>query len=322
MIELAVIGPDAAGKSSLLRALGAKAGAQEVVVQVPDPTLEALARIYQPERVVPLQMGFEEPAGPRPLPPKARDAQGLVVVLGAFEGGFGEPGAQWAAVNEEMIVADLVVVEGRLERIAAERAKGRKVEELEIKLLERARDVLGEGRALREEPALAKAPQLRGFGLWSAKPVVVVVNLGDEGGDAGGIEGVEVVGVRCRLEAELLELEPEDREEFMQAMGIETPGAGHLMGAVKRAMDFITFYTVVGKEVRAWAVPRGTTAWEAAGEIHSDMQRGFIRAEVMEASRLIEAGAEAVLRKAGEVKVVSKEYELGDAEVFIVRFSV
>ncbi len=339
-MRLALAGLPGAGKSTLMRALAGRRLASgkgreeagQALLPVPDHRLDQLDRLYRPRKKINAQITFIDP--PPPLgsgdqegrvPPQWRQAEALVEVVRNFDGGLGppQPAADHQSFGEEMILNDLITVEGRLERIAQERQRGRDIDQEEIRLLEEAREHLGRDLPLRELPQVAGHVKLRGFGLLSAKPVVVVVNNEEDDPRPPALPGVaEPVVVRASIEADLAELEEEERAEFMADLGITQSALDRLIAAGYRALDVISFFTVGTDEVRAWTVRRGTPAPQAAGVIHSDMEKGFIRAEVMRWQDLLEHGSEAALKKAGLVKLVGRDYILEDGDIFHVRFNV
>ncbi len=339
-MRLALAGLPGTGKSTLMRALAGRrlAGgkgreeAGQALLPVPDERLDRLDRLYRPRKKINAQVTFIDPPPPLAggdqegrVPPQWRQAEALVEVVRNFDGGLGppRPEADHQAFAEEMILNDLITVEARLERIAQERQRGRDIDQEEIRLLEEAREHLGRDLPLRELEGVAGHVKLRGFGLLSAKPVVVVVNNEEDDPDPPRLAGVEEpVVVRASIEAELAELEEEERAEFMADLGIGQSALDRLIAAGYRALEVISFFTVGTDEVRAWTVPRGTPAPRAAGVIHSDMEKGFIRAEVMRWQELLEHGSEAALKKAGLVKLVGRDYVLEDGDIFHVRFNV
>ncbi len=340
-MRLALCGMPSAGKSTLFSALAGRrtsaAGARQdsglALLNVPDERVEALTAIYKPKKSTHAQITFVDPP---PLAAKADDpaarlpvelgqVEGLMQVVRNFDGGLGAPDAlaeYWAFV-EEMLLHDLITVERRLERLAGERQRGREVDQEEKSLLEQAQAILAEERLLSEEPELTAHPKMRGFGLLTAKPRVVVANNAEEDPEPPnlGTDSPPVV-VRAGIEAELAELEAGEQAEFMAELGLAESALDRLIKASYEACNLLSFFTVGGDEVRAWTITQGTPAVKAAGEVHSDMERGFIRAEVIRFEDLVELGSEAAVKKAGLMKVVGKDYVLADGDVFHVRFNV
>ncbi len=343
-MRLALCGLAGAGKTTLMRALAGRkvvAGrgreaADQALLNVPEPRLDRLYRLYQPQRKVYAQITVIDPPPPaaKPddpatkLPPQLHQAEGLIEVVRNFDAGLGppRPAADHQSFHQELLLSDLITVERRLERIAAERQRGRDIDQEEVSLLEKCRAHLEDEQPLRLLAEVAGHAKLRGFGLLTAKPVVVVVNNAEDDPALPELDlapGVsQVLVVRAGIEAELAELEPEARAEFMADLGLETSALDRLIAAAYRALEVVTFFTVGQDEVRAWTVRAGTPAPQAAGVIHSDMERGFIRAEVMPVDKLLELGSEAAVKKAGLLKLVGRDYLVQDGDVFHVRFSV
>lgn len=340
-MQLALCGAPGSGKTTLFgalagRRLGAERGHGEAgtaILSVPDERIDALSKLYNPKKTIHAQITYIDPAPPKQatddpatrLPQELRQAEGLVEVVRNFDEGMGQPTPvqDHQAFCDELILSDLVTVENRLERIAGEKRRGREIDQEEISLLEKARDLLGEEQNLREHPELAGHIKLRGFGLFTAKPLIVVANNAEDDPQPPDMgEGVEPVVVRAAIEAELAELDDEERGEFMADLGLTQSALDRLIAASYAALDLISFFTVGSDEVRAWTIRRGTPSVEAAGVIHSDLQRGFIRGEVMDHAQLLEHGSEAALKKAGLVKVVGKDFVISDGEIFHVLFNV
>lgn len=340
-MKLALCGSPGAGKTTLFQALAGRKlavgkGRDEAgvaLLTVPDARVDRLSALFQPKKTTYAQINFldppapvgagEDPAGK--LPPELRQADGLLLVVRNFDGGLGapDPAGDLAAFGQEMLLSDLITVERRLERIAGERQRGRKVDEEEAKLVAEALEILNAERPLRDKPDLAAHPKLRGFGLLTAKPLVVVAN-NEEDDPAPPELGPEVtpVVVRASIEADLAELTDEERAEFMADMGLADSALDRLIQASYAALELISFFTVGPDEVRAWTVQDQTPAPQAAGVIHSDLEKGFIRAEIMRYEDILSLGSEAAVKKAGLMKVVGKEHLVEDGEVLHVRFNV
>jgi hypothetical protein len=312
-------------------AAGGRTEAGQALLEVPDPRVDRLSALYAPQKTVYARITFLDPPPPAgraddpatKLAPELKQSEGLVEVVRNFDAGLGAPtpAADHSAFGQELILSDLITVERRLERIAGERQRGRHADPEEVQLLERCHQRLGE-----EEPLAgmegAGHPKLRGFGLLTAKPLVVVANNAEDDPAPPEMAGAEPVVVRGAIEAELAELDDEARAEFMADLGLAQSALDRLIAAGYQALDVITFFTVGEDEVRDWTVPRGSLAPRAAGAIHSDMEKGFIRAEVMRCEDLLAHGSEAALKKAGLVKLVGKDYTVMDGDIFHVRFNV
>ena len=339
-MRLALCGMPSAGKSTLFAALAGRrnlgAGRSEAnlaLLNVPDERVDKLSALYHPKKTTYAQINFVDPPPPPPKPedPAAKlpadlgHADGLLLVVRNFDGGLGAPDAagEYRDFLDELILHDLITVERRLERIAAERKRGRDIDNEEIALLNRALEMLNNEQMLDADPEIPGHPKLRGFGFLTAKPRVVVANNAEDDPEPPdlGTEAVPVV-VRAAIEAELAELEPEEAAEFMADLGMAESALDRLIFAAYAACRLISFFTVGEDEVRAWTITQGTLAQQAAGVIHSDLERGFIRAEIMRHQDILDMGSEAAVKKAGLMKVVGKEHLVEDGEVLHVRFNV
>jgi len=338
-MKLALCGLPGVGKSTLMTALAGRrivvgkgqGEANQALINVPDERVDRLSALYRPKKTVYAQVSFADPVAPggkvedpaAKLPPELRQADGLVEVVRNFDGGLGapQPTADHAAFGEELLLSDLITIERRLERIGQERKRGREVDQEEVRLLERCLEELNAERPLADVPE-ARHVKLKGFGLLTAKPRVVVANNSEDDAAAPELAGEEPVVVRAAIEAELIELEDAERAEFMSDLGLTQSAVDRLIAAGYAAVGALSFFTVGEDEVRAWTVRRGTLAPQAAGVIHSDMEKGFIRAEVMRFDDLMELGSEAAVKKAGLMKLAGKDYEVADGDIFHVRFNV
>ncbi|MFZ5586802.1 MAG: DUF933 domain-containing protein [Thermodesulfobacteriota bacterium] len=340
-MKLALCGLASAGKSTLFAALaGRKLVADKgrdqagtVILPVPDQRVDKLSALYHPKKTTYAQVTYLDPAAPvakaddptTKLPAELRQAEALIEVVRNFDAGLGapRPAADHQAFFEELLLNDLITVERRLERIAQERQRGRKVDGEELELVEQAKAILEDNRALRENPVFALHPKLRGFGLLTAKPLIIVANNAEDDAAAPDLGAGEApVVVRAAIEAELAELSDDERAEFMADLGLAESALDRLIRASYAALGLISFFTVGEDEVRAWTVRRETPADEAAGVIHSDLQRGFIRAEVMRYEDLIAQGSEAAIKKAGLMKLCGRDYLVQDGDILHVRFNV
>lgn len=343
------------GKTSLFTILtgvheATRVGSMEArvgVTKVPDPRLEALAEIFQPPKVTHATIEFldfpsiskEALANPQYLA-SMRVADAIAHVVRVFqsdtvphEKGEVDPMRDIEDVDVELVLSDLVVVEKRIERLEKERKKIRSAElDREAELLEEAKTKLENNEPLRSwrlEPADEKL--LRGFQFLSQKPMLYVMNLGEE--DASRLSeveqsfrekltsraGTEVTAVCGRIEAELAELSPEDAAEYLASYGLPGSGLDRLVNASYRLLGLMSFLTAGETEVRAWTVPIGSTAVKAAGAIHSDFEKKFIRAEVVNWKQLVAAGGYSGLRDKGQLRLEGKEYIVKDGDVLVIR---
>ncbi len=354
MTTVGIFGWPQAGKTTLFRVLTQGRGGTTAhegpltlttaVVPLPDPRLEALYRLSGSGRMVPASLTFVDVAGypqgrPGSLLGPLRNVLGrmdvLVHVVRAFPSpqvphslGNVDPARDLALMEQEFILGDLETVERRLERLAEERQKGarpKEVIERERALFQRLREALQQERPLRALDLTAEErAALQGFTLLSRKPLLVVLNLGDEPweGQLPLPAGAHRVDAALALEWELSQLPPEDAEALRAAYDLPArPARERILDALREVMDAVTFYTMNEKETRAWLLPRGSSVVEAAGRIHTDMARGFIRAEVMPADAFIQAqGDRALVRSRGAWHLEGREYIVQDGDILYIRF--
>ncbi|MBI2834840.1 MAG: redox-regulated ATPase YchF [Acidobacteria bacterium] len=359
MLRAALIGFPSVGKTTLFhvmtsahdlpRAAPRKAEPNVGIARVPDERLERLTAMYNPRKKVPATVEFVDPAIPgRDVQalvdaPAFRSADALLHVIRMFrnasiphEPGPISPVRDAQAMESELILADLVVAERRIERIDRDMKKGAGRElQAERDVLMRCREALENGRPLR---ALDLAPdemkRLRGFQFFSAKPLLLVLNL-DEADLPNAARAPELAGlvefltgaatravpVCAKIEWEIGQLDKMDAAAFMADLGLAESGLDRVIRATYELLGYISFFTVGEDECRAWSIPRGLPAQVAAGEIHSDIARGFIRAEVVAYERLIGRGSYAACRDHGEVRLEGKEYVVADGDVINIRFA-
>lgn len=312
--------------------------------KVPDHRLDFLASLFRPRKVTPAQVEFL--LLPSHLPghterqrlnqflTEARTVDALCHVIRAFETPelphpLGEPDAARDAreMEAELILADLGVTESALGRLRAKKRLSPE-EEAQLRLLERCREALEEGGRIEalglggEEEKL-----LRGYGFLTARPLILAVNLSEGQLLSRSYPGKEdlpgeqeVVEFSGAVEREIALLPPGEREEYLRAYGLEEPGVARLCRAAYRALGLISFLTAGEEEVRAWPLRRGATAREAAGRIHTDMARGFIKAEVVSFSDLEKAGSLREARERGLLRLEGRDYVVQDGDVITFRF--
>ena len=332
-VSIAIVGPLGSGKTTLFNALTGGRGADGVgMVDVPDQRLDRLAAAVRPKKVVPAQVRLADaPPGSRAQRiAAAREADVVIKVVRCF-GPDPDPIGDLDGLELDLALTDLASVEKRLDVVGREVRSGRKQGAGELATLERAKAHLDEGRAL---SALALDEEATGhlsplFPV-SAKPSVVIANVGDDllpdGGEPAarlrelaGQRGWLALAVDARLEAELRELEPNDAREMRQMYGLKASGLDAVARAVWDAGGLITFFTAGEPEARAWPCEADAPAPIAAGVIHSDFEKHFIRAEVTSVDELVAAGSMEALRAAGRLRVEGRDYHVKDGDVVFFR---
>lgn len=326
MKDIGIVGLPYSGKSTLFSALtrsGAAGGrSNQAVVDVPDPRLAVLADMEKSKKVVHAKVRFVDVPGGLTAQGIAefRQTDALCMVVRAF-GDDADPKAELASLEAELVLADLANVESGVEK-ARKRAKGKDVVRGEVETLEKAHALLDAEKPLRDETFDADELKiLKGYAPLTLKPWIVVANTG-EGDDPPASLGDDVIAISAALESEVAGVSDQEAKELLAGFGIESPGLEKVIDACYRALDLITFLTTGEDETRAWEVRRGATAPEAAGVIHSDLQRGFIRAEVIGYDDLIAAGSWDGAKAKGQLRVEGKDYVVKEGDVLHVRFAV
>jgi GTP-binding protein YchF len=327
MKDVGLVGVPYSGKSTLFTALtrtGAVGGrANQAVVPVPDPRLSVLADLERSRKVVSGQVRFLDVPGGATAQGLAalRTTDALCIVVRAF-GPDSAPGKELADVTADLLLADLSVVDTALEN-ARRRLKGRNPQAAaEVASLERAHAALIDETLLRDaalEDEDLKA--LQSLAPLTLKPRVVVANL-EEGASVPEDLPDRTVGVSAEIEAETAAMSPDEARELLAEFGVTEPGLDRVIAASYEALDLITFLTTGEDETRAWEVRRGATAPEAAGVIHTDLERGFIRAEVVSYEDLVGAGGWDAAKHKGLLRVEGREYMVKEGDVLHVRFAV
>ena len=349
-MKIGIIGLAAAGKTTLFNALTGGAastggyGAARVNIgaaHVADPRVDALSAVFSPKKTTYAAVNFVDAGvgdgsaakNAEAIPQALEGADALLVVVRAFQDAGVphpresiDPARDLADVRIDLLLRDLSVVERRRERLAKlVRVKKDPAEAAEFALLTKIQETLEEGRPVR---ALKLGEEemriIKGFGFLSAKPLLVVVNVGeDQSGDAfSDLDGETPVALAARLEEELAQLPDEEQAEFLADYDLKSSALDKVIRASFSLLNLRCFFTVSGEEVRAWPVRAGTVALHAAGTIHSDLERGFIRAEVVTYADFMAAGSLSAARDKGTLRLEGKDYVVKDGDIFHVRFNV
>ncbi len=362
-MNIGIIGLPNSGKTTVFNALtrgeieptAYSSGHMEVhtaTVKVPDERVERLAAMYKPKKVTHVQVQYNDIAGlakglgesgglAGPLLNEITNNDALLHVVRAFQDenvlhpeGDIDPVRDIELVETELLLNDLMLVSNRLERIDERITKGGNPKEVdafkqEKVLLDRLLVELENETPLREvELSDEEEKSLRGFSFLSQKPLLVLLNIDDEGDETVSEQFVRprphvaVSALRGRLEAELAQMDPEEAEEFLADFGIEEPSLSRVIHLSYALLQVQSFYTVGDDEVRAWTLAVGGTALEAAGSVHTDLARGFIRAEVIAFDDLMAAGSMAEARKHATLRLEGKEYVVNDGEIVHIRFAL
>jgi GTP-binding protein YchF len=356
-MRLGLIGLPMSGKTTIFNALtgserptgtglSGKLDVHVAVVRVPDPRLDALHALYERPKKVEAQITYADVGGlakgvsstglSGPFRNELNQMDGFLCVVRAF----GDPNVphpednvnpqrDLAILDDEFLLADLITVENRIERLKDEMSKGkdREANARELAIFERLREALEAETPLRDmELADAERRDLRGYGFLTIRPRLVLLNMGDERQEPEELitlsEQTPVLAIQGALEMEIAQLEPDDAQVFLEEFGIDQPMRERVIRESYNLLHLHTFFTENEQEVRAWPCPIGATAQQAAGIIHSDLERGFIRAEIVPSSVLLELGGIAEARQAGKVRLEGKDYVIQDGDLMFVRFKV
>ncbi|MFW5738866.1 MAG: DUF933 domain-containing protein [Myxococcota bacterium] len=347
-MRAALVGYAQTGKTTLFNALTGQTAATGMggradkpnlgVIKVPDPRVDALTSIYAPKKTVYAEVRFVDVPGPRskgggldPATVQAlREVEALVLVLRAFPGVDGSDADPIRELNDfeaELVINDQIIVERRLERLHKEQASGIEPETLEMCL-----EVLSDGRPLR---TLDLRPEqeavMASYAFVSRRPMLAVLNVEEKDAasspppalvEAGAARGVDVMSVCAEIEAEIASLPRDEQGEFLESLGLTEPASARFVRRAYELLHYISFFTVGPDEVRAWTTRHGDRAPRAAGRVHSDMERGFIRAEVMKYDEFVAAGSEQKLKEQGKFRVEGKNYVVEDGDILCFRFNV
>lgn len=347
-MKFGILGLPQSGKYTIFSALtgargegdaqkGSRSGQRIGAVRVADERVDFLTEIFKPKKTTYAQVEYLLPSeiatsavskSESAIWNQVRVCDALIHVVRNFNlpGGIAPtPEADFWRLEEEMILSDLLVAEKRIERIELDRKRGKKPNEEEYSLIKSSRAFLENNEPLRLKPHLASAPALRGFTFLSAKPQLLIINNDDEDEEWPDWtlkpEKIERLVVRGRLEMEIASMPPEEAEEFKIAYNIEKSALDRVIKSSYELLNLISFFTVLNEEVRAWTITSGTPALDAAGTVHSDMKKGFIRAEVLSFEHLKEYGSFPEAKKAGQVRLEGKEYIVQDGDIINFRFN-
>lgn len=348
-MKIGLVGFPGSGKTTVFNALtglSAGTGFQSAhgktnlgTVKVPDERVVALAQLFHPKKTTFAEITFSDVAAAaahgQSLDDQTlaamREVDALCQVVRGFPGPAGEPPAPVAEarnLEDEMNLADLLIIEKRLERLKREKSKSP-----EVALMETLKAALEAGEPIRRVEGLAGDAWtlLAGFRFLTAKPLLLVLNVpeseaaspppADLVAHAESL-GLGLVVLAGQVEADIAQMSPEDQKEFVASLGLEEPAIGRFIHAAYKLIDLISFLTAGEDECRAWPIRRGLTAPKAAAKIHSDIERGFIRAEVTRWEDLVHYGSEAKCREAGKHRSEGKEYIVQDGDVINFRFNV
>ena len=353
-MKVGLVGFAGSGKTTIFNTLtgltaevggyGAREKANVGVIKVPDSRVDKLAEIFNPKKETYVEMSFVDVAGPQGeqhertetgLDPKLvqhmREVDALVHVLRGFDSEMltqpADPARDIKAFDDELILTDMVQVENRLARIKKEKDSTR-----ERELLERLKQGLEAERPLRDlDLAHEELALIAGFRFLSLKPLLLLLNVGEEAAasepppevtELAASKKLIVIVMPGRAEMDIAQLAEDEQREFLRDLGITEPARDRFIRAAYQLLDLISFLTSGEDECRAWSIRRGTTAHRAAGAIHSDIERGFIRAEVIRFEDLYEFKSEARCREHGKLRLEGKEYVVHDGDVIHFRFNV
>jgi GTP-binding protein YchF len=340
-MKLGIIGLARSGKSTVFEALThniiseSQKGKNRIgTIHVPDKRLDMLSSMYNPPKTIYAQVEYFLPDVIRrqkdqEIWTQVRDCDALVHVVRNF-GGYGFeapiPYQDFQTVDQELILTDLVVVERKLEHLSLENKRGKKIDPEELSLLNQCLEALEKEIPLRKFPDLASAHLLKGYAFLSAKPMLVLFNNEDDDDAVPDIMELTTqencMVIRGKLEQELAQMSKEEAEEFLAEFNITASAMDRVIQRSYELLGLISFFTIGKDEVKAWTTKIKTPAIDAAGIIHTDMKKGFIRAEVVSFDDLIFAGSYPEARKLGNVRLEGKTYEVQDGDIIEFRFNV
>lgn len=342
-MKIGLVGYQGSGKSTLFEWLtevpsdpAASHTGQSAMAPLPDSRVAPLCEIYNPKKITLASLELVDTPGlSRTHEGNAarlamiREAGCLVLVVAGFADS--DPIAELRNFEEDLLLADLEIVTGRVERLRESVKKprpNREEERAELAALEPLLEVMEGGEAISSvELTEPQKKATRSFRLLTEKPKLIVVNAADDDENlarwtAESKDGRKIVAARISLELELAKMEPEDRTEFESELGLTGSRRDDLLKTILEVSGYLLYFTAGEKEVRTWLLPRGATALDAADGIHSDLARGFIRAETMTCDDLIHLGSEREVKAEGLYRQEHKDYVVADGDIFLIRFSV
>ena len=355
-MKLGLVGLPISGKTTIFNALTGqqrptsvatpgKIDVQFAVVDVPDPRLDELEEIFQPEKKVEakityadiggLAKGISEGGLSGPFRTQLSQMDAFLHVIRAFDDPSVphpeetvDPQRDLEIFDGEFLLSDLILVENRITRLKEEmdRGKDRAANAKELEIFEKLQDALENETPLRNvEFSDIESQALRGYGFLTLKPKLVLLNMGEELTDPASLVDAgdqPVMAIQGQIEAEISQLDADEAQEFLAEYGIDEPVRGRVIRESFDLLSVQVFYTVGEDEVRAWTTHIGATAQQAAGVIHSDLERGFIRAEIVPVDTLLEMGGLTAVRQAGKLRLEGKDYIMQEGDVMSVRFNV
>lgn len=348
-MKIGIIGCPQSGKTTVFNLLSGsnfelhsfssgKAEAHLGTIKVPDPRLEHLSLTFKPKKTTYTEISFVDsgamPGGQLSVGfdiAQLKDVDALAHVVGMFAAS--DPLSLVTTVETELMLVDMEAIQNRTSALKKDIARGKKEEKKEYELLLRCQESLEKEMPLKGMNLTEEEDKLiRGYKFLTLKPMLVVANLSEEQLSSPPTEklkemlnarGIKLVEICGKAEMEILELEEKDRKDFLKELGIRESGRDRFIRGCYEALDLVSFFTVVGNEVKAWTVKKGTSALEAAGKIHTDMQRGFIRAEVINYKTFIDCQSSLKEAKSkGLLRLEAKEYIVQDGDIINFKFSV
>ncbi len=346
-MKVALLGLMQSGKSTLFSAISGKpmlpAGTtniEQAVVASPDERLEWLTQVYNPKKTVYATiecldvpgLSFADDHGraaARRLIDQIRTVDMIALVIGAYEDSA-NPARDLTDLRTELLLTDLAVISTRIEKLEKEVHKPTKTQahdKAELELHKKLQAAIESEKPIRSVIANdAELEMVRALGFLTLKPMVVAVNIGEGATEQkleiSGDTSTPVINICAKLEYELSQLDAESKQQFMADLGITESAAGKFVHACFKSLGLISFLTVGPDEVRAWPIKQGTTAHDAAGKVHSDIKRGFIRAETFAYSDIKQLGDEKAIKSAGKFRLEGKEYVVRDGDIINFRFNV